>query len=704
MRSGDRTRIGPTATPRDVTRTVPLAAIGLLVVIQLALFGVPLGIWVRGLVLGALNAMLAIGMALIYRANRVVNFSQADLGTIPASFSTAFILFWGWPYLGGLGAGLVLAVASGVVVEFALVRRFRNAPRLIATAATLGMSQLFVVVGVLIPRWWGRNIVSERVAAPLDWKLTIGVVILNANDLIAIVVAPVAILGVAWFLNRSRLGLAVRANAEHHERAAMLGLPVTRLNSVVWAIASVLAFLALFLKAPITGFPLGFATSLESLMLALAALVVGRLERLPTVALAAVVFGLFENCVTYASDLNSGRAYALLAAVVFVVLLVQPNRAMRRDDDSSSWRGAEPVRPLPRSAWGHRAIVAAAVALAALAAFIVIVWVPLRTGPDIVLKSTSTAIYAIIVLSLVILIGWAGQISLGQMALVGVGAAVSTTLTSRWQVDLTLACLGGGAAAACAALVVGLPALRLRGLYLAVTTFAFGIVTSKWLLNDKFFGWFPGPGERIEPPPLFGRIRVDTPVRFYVYSLVMLALVMVAVAGIRRSRAGRVIVALRDNERGAQAYAIPTVRTKLAAFIISGTVAGIGGGMLAHLQAGFIGDTYSPGESLTAFTSAIVGGLGLLGGAVLGALYQRGLLLIRSAEWQLLTSGFGLLIVLLVLPGGLGGLVVRGRDAFVRLIMGADTASSGRADTQEPTPTNPQPSDHSGKAETSVAP
>ena len=286
----------------DPTRLVALAAIAAIIGIQLIFFGLPLGLWLHGLVLGGLNAVMAVGMALIYRANRVVNFAQAELGTVPTAFAAAFILFWGWPYLLGLAAGLAMSIVAGVVIEFALIRRFRHSPRLVVTVATLGITQLLVVIGILIPRWWGRNLASERLAPPVGWKLTVGQVILNANHLIALIVAPLMMVGVAWFLARSRYGLAIRASAERGDRAAMLGIPVGRLNTLVWTIAAAMSFVALFLRSGIIGVPVGYAAGFSALLQSLAALVIGRLERLPTVAAAAVALGLLESGVRFNSD------------------------------------------------------------------------------------------------------------------------------------------------------------------------------------------------------------------------------------------------------------------------------------------------------------------------------------------------------------------------------------------------------------------
>ena len=671
------------ADPRIVVAAGSVVA---MLAIQLIWFPMPLGNWIRGGVLGLLNAMLAMGMALIYRANRVINFAQADLGSVPASFAAALILFWNWPYLVGLGVGLIAAVLLGSVVEMAIIRRFRDSPRLVLTVATLGISQLMVVLGILVPRLWGENIASKRIAAPFDWKLTIGTFILNGNDLIALVVAPVAMVAVAWFLGRSRLGLAVRASAERSDRATMLGIPVARINTLVWAIAAVLAFLALFMRSAITGVPLGFAVGLPTLLQALAALVVGRLEHLPTIVATATVLGLLEAGVQWNSE-SPYAAYPIMAAVMFVVLLVQRPGITRRDTDStSSWRGAEEVRPLDRAArdnpwirtirWTLLVAVAAAVVL-----------VPVVLSVDYVLKASVLLAFTVIGMSLVVLTGWAGQISLGQMGIVAVGAATSATFTQRWHVDITLGLAVGAAAGAVAAFAVGVPALRLRGLYLAVTTFAFGLTVQFWLLSDQFFSWFPRADQRIERLPLFGRIALDTPTRFYAFSVVVAALVYAALRGVRRSRTGRVIVALRENERAAQSMAVPVARAKLTAFVMSGAIAGVGGALYVHASQSFVVGSYGTGESFSVFIQAVIGGVGSLGGAFLGALYLRGTQwFITAPEWQLLSSGAGVLLVLLVLPGGLGGMWVRARDLVVHRITGIAPGSTMAPDAVVPVP------------------
>ena len=686
----------------NVTSAVSWVTIAAVFVLQLVHYGMPFGVWLESAVKGLLAAMLAIGLALIYRANRVVNFAQAELGTVPSSFAAAFVLFWGWPYFVGLGVGLIVALLLGVVVEAAFIRRFRHSPRLVVTVATLGIAQLLVVVGILIPRWWGRNLASERITPPFDWKFTPtwqlhfwrpepGSYILNANHIIAMVLAPAAIGFVAWFLNRSRLGVAIRASAERSDRAAMLGIPVSRLNTVVWAIAAALAYVALFLRSGISGVPLGYAAGLPALLVGLAALVIGRMERLPTIAVAAVALTLLESGIDWNAQ-SPYLSYPIMAAAMFLALLAQRSSSLRRDTDvASSWRGAEEVRPLSpevaRSGW----VPTAKWTLIALGVLGVVL-LPTLLEVDNVIKATALVCFTIIGLSLVVLTGWAGQISLGQMALVGIGAAVSATLTSKWNVDLSLALLVGGLAGAAAAFMVGLPALRLRGLYLAVTTFALALSVEYWLLNDTFFHWFPKAEDRFTRPPLFGRISIDSPDRYYAYSVTVLVLLFAALRGIRRSRTGRVIVAIRENERAAQSFSVGVVRAKLTAFVISGFVAGVGGALYTHLTQSFTVSSYTTNESFNVFTSAVIGGLGSLGGAFLGALYLRGTRwFITDQVWQLLSTGFGVLLVLLVLPGGIGSLWVKIRDHGVRLLGGApvDPLAASQPDSA-PTAVSPE--------------
>jgi branched-chain amino acid transport system permease protein len=654
-----------------VVRRAPWLIIAALVIAQLAVLPLPFGLWMRAVISGLLVAMLALGLSLVYQANRVVNFTQDQLGGVSNGFAVSFIVFWGWPYLLGLTAGLGLAILSGVIVEFFVIRRFRHSPRLVLTVATLGIRQLLVLATVLVPRWWGKNLGGTRFDPPFDatWSIEMtpptfvdASFTLNGHDLVAAIVAPLAIVGLMLFLRRHRFGVAIRAAAERRDRAALLGIPVHRLNTIVWALATTLSFLALFLSSGLAGVPTIDATSLVILTQALGALLIGRMSNMLVICVAAVVLSVLGAGVEWRFE-SPLPIYPLTALVILVVLLVQPVSALRRDVDAvASWSGAEEIRPLPRAALEHWLVRTVAVTgTAAVAAGVLLL--PRIVGPGSVIKATAVFIFAIVGLSLVVLTGWAGQVSLGHMAFVGLGGAAAATATDRWSVGIPLALVIGGSIGALSAGLVGLPALRLRGLYLAVTTLAFALATQHWFLNDRFFGWFPT--SRLERPRLFGRWSLDSPGAYYYLSLVVLVAVYLALRGIRNSRTGRVIVALRENERGAQSFAVNPVRGKLTAFVISGAVAGIAGALYSHFLNSFTAAQYDVGDSFAVFIATVVGGLGSLSGGVLGAVYLRGVQLINNSDWRLLSTGGGVLLVLLILPGGLGSLWVKVRDRAV---------------------------------------
>lgn len=676
-------------------------ALGILAV-QLVLFPMPLGIWLQGLTVGLLGALLAVGMGLVYRANRILNFAQADLGVAPALLAVILVQSFAWHYLLGLTVGLVAAVVVGGITELAIIRRFFRAPRLILTVATIGLSQLLVVLALYLPDWLaeltGRSrgevdVTAERVSFPWDLRFTVEPLIFRSDHVVAWIVAPAVLVGVALFLRYTSVGIAIRASAERADRASMLGVPVKRLHTYVWILAAVLSFIGLFLRAGVMGVPFGTAFSLSVALLALAALTLGRLTNLPAIAASAIGLGLLEQGVIWNEEVNLGlfslnadRAVLVTPIVGLVIiagLLLQRRGATRAEQDgASSWQSAQDVRPVPPELADQREVrvLRWLLAVSVVAGVAVL---PHLLGTADSLRASAVIIYATITLSLVVLCGWAGQVSLGQMGFVGVGAAVGALATSQWGLDLTLGLLAAGVAGALAAILVGIPALRLRGLYLAVVTLAFGLAATSYFLNPQFFGWIPQG--RIDRPALLGQWHLDSPTRIYYVCLVGFALMAFVVMGVRRSRTGRVLLAMRENERGVQAFGVSVVRAKLTAFALSGFVAAFAGGMLVHHQQVFSLGLIAPEQNLLVFTAAVVGGLGSLLGATLGALFLQGGTWFLPQELQLLSTGVGVLIVLLVLPGGLGGLVYRIRDLWLRSVAGRKgiVSPSLLADSQE---------------------
>lgn len=650
-----------------VRRVAEWVGIGLVLFgIQQALMPAPAGVVVNGVVIGGLTALIAFGLALVYRANGIVNFAQGDLGGVPASMGVLLIVGPGMPYLVAMPLAIAAGLALGALIEFVVIRRFFKAPRLILTVATLGLAQLLAAVEIVMPSWFDLTIPPQDYPSPFDFSFTIDPITFTGNDLIAVVTIPVVIGGLAAFFRFTDIGIAVRASAESSERASMLGVPVKRVNTIVWALATVLATVAMLLRAGIVGLPIGSALGPGMLLRALAAAVIGRMERLPTIFFAAVGLGIIEQAVVW----NTGRgllADPILFAVVLVSLLLQRRGKVGRAEDAgvSSWEAASPVRDIPAQLRALREVRIARAAGRSLV-LVGLVVLPLVTGDASRVNLFGVIlVFALAGVSLVVLTGWAGLVSLGQMALVGVGGAVGGWLTVQHGLDLVLAILLGGLASAVVAMLIGLPALRIKGMFLAVTTLAFALASSSYFLNVEFFGWVPN--YRIPRTPLFGRLDVSSEHRFYYVILTFFVLATISVRALRQSRTGKVLIAARDNERGTQAFGLNVTRMRLTAFAISGFWVGVAGVLFVHHQQSFDLPSYLPNASLQLFAMVVIGGLGSIGGALIGAAYVRGVSWF-APDFAFFASGIGIMLVLMMLPGGLGSLFVRLRDRWLRWV------------------------------------
>ena len=666
------------------------------------LWGPPAGIVVQGALLGGLSALLALGLALVYRAHRILNFAQGDLGAAPASLAVLLVVTSGTSWLVAFVVGIAAAILLGVVVEALVIRRFFRSPRLVLSVATIGLAQVLAGLGLLLPGWFGVDLPPQSFPAPIDVSFTVEPLRFGGNDVVALIVIPIAFVGLAVFL-RTPVGLAMRACADDVDRAALVGIPVRRVHSIVWAIAALLAFLAVFLRAGIVGLSLGTVLGPSLLLPALAAAVIGRMEKLPTIAAAAIALGIIEQSVVWGWNEPSDVYPVLFVVVVVAVWLTPAGSGLRTRLEPSTWRAVREPRPIPREL-AVLPVVRTTRALALTVVAVALALVPVVFTESRTNLAAVAVVYGIIALSLVVLTGWAGEISLGQMAFVAVGAAVGASLTARLGWDLALGLVGAGVVGAGLAALIGLPVLRRRGLTLAVITLAFGLATTAWLLSPRTFGdgtrfdWLPPP--RVERPDLFGIIDVRSESRFYLLCLVALALVVVGVVGIRRSRTGRALIAIRENDRAASAFGVNPRTTTLQAFATSGFLAAFAGALFVHQQNGLQLDSYSAGESLVVFTMVVIGGLGSIPGALLGALFVRGVTWWLPVEWQIVATGAGMLLVLLVFRGGLGAALADARDALLRglarrrgLTVPALTGAIVRRPVEPTTTVTPQPSD-----------
>jgi branched-chain amino acid transport system permease protein len=624
----------------------------------------PWGVVLNGAELGLLSSMIAVGLALTYRANRIINFAQADLGIVPSLLALLLILSKGWSVWLALPLGLLASAVLGALVEMIFVRRFFKAPRLILTVATIGVAQILVAVSLFMPGWFG-DLSATRYPAFVDVDFTVGSVAFNGNDLAVFVVVPIVLFALAVFMRRSSIGVGLRGSAESANRALLLGVPVKRLHTAVWMISAVLAFTGLFLRAGVVGVSIGRVLGPTVLLPALGAAVIGRMERMPTIVSAAVGLGIVSQSVRYSWNQDAYRDVVIGAIIVAALLFVRsrgPNRA--GDVEMSTWQANRETRPIPAELRRVPEVRAAQWVLAVIG-LALLVAIPTYLGESRVLLAGTIGIFAIIGVSLVVLTGWGGQVSLGQVAVVGLAGAAAGSVTTRYHWDLSLALLVGGIAGALVMTAVGLPTLRARGLTFAVTTLALALVTSSYLLNPAFFSsWLPEG--RIQRTHFLGTISVESETRYYVLILVILACALLAARGLRTTRTGRVLIGARENERAAQSYGIDARRAVVIAFVFSGFVAGVAGALFVHQQRAIDLANFAPEAGLRVFSMVVVGGLGSMAGAIAGAIYVSGIDWFLPPEWSFLATGAGMLLVLMLLPGGLGGAIGDARDNTLR--------------------------------------
>jgi branched-chain amino acid transport system permease protein len=649
--------IGP---GRGRTAAAGVVSVAAVLVLQLALFPVPLGVWVQGLILGLLGSLMAVGLGLVYRLNKVVNFSQGDLGTAPAVLAVGLIGFSGVNYFVGLLTGLVAAVLLTATVEILVIRRFRRSPRLILTVATIGLSQLLVVIALLIPRIWGQAPISTAVVS-FPWHFTwhIAPIVFNSDDLVAVIVSVGCLVGVSLWFTRTDIGIAVQAAGDRRDRASMLGIPVGRLQSVTWVVAGVLSFVTIFFQAAILGLPLDPTYGLTAVVTALAALALGNFTELPVIAASAVVLGVLQQGVAWNDPADPALGLAVLAAVVFGAIIVRQLFASRRDREVEATLSlAGSVRDLPASARDLTEVKVARPTGAAIA-FAAACTLPLWMGQGELIRASALVALAVVGCSIVVLTGWSGQVSLGQMSFAAVGGVMGAVALIDWHWDLSLAFLLAGATAAVVAVVVGLPTLRLDGMFAAVTTLAFALAASGYLLVPAEFSWIPQA--QLGTPYLFGA-SITSQSSTFELSLGVLVLVLVAIQGLRHSRVGRVLRALPANQRAASGYGIRIVWAKLTAFAVSGFIAGLAGVLFLLATQSYQETSFLASASLVVFTSTAVGGLSSSLGAVLGAAIVEGSVVFLPPSWQLFPAALGVIIVLILFPRGLAGLCYDLRD------------------------------------------
>jgi ABC-type branched-subunit amino acid transport system ATPase component/ABC-type branched-subunit amino acid transport system permease subunit len=669
---------------------------------------VPIEVIVLGVIAGLTYSLLGVGLVIVYKTSRVINFAHGEMGALAATIMPVAVIRWGWPYWLALALSLAAAAATGAATELVVIRKLVKAPRLIVLVATIGASQLFYAAGAMIPK---EDIGSSVFPTPFHRTVTIGSLRLTSGHLLILLAAPLLTAGVAFFLRRTKVGLASRAAAENSDAARLAGIPVNRVSLIVWTIAGALAGASAILVGPTQPIVTRIAVGPGLMLRALTAAMIGGFVSIPAVFAGGVAIGVVEAVIRW--NYPTGGVFEITLFVIIVgSMLVRRSLGVRaRGGEGTTWSLAGSVRPLPAAIAGlpkviaaRRVLIGGAIAVAALLP------VPLSNAHRVL--ATSIVLFAMMGLSLVVLTGYAGQVSLGQFGFVGLGALVGGRMHQLgypgWMC-LLYAVIAGGAVA----LVIGLPALRIRGLFLAVTTLGFAVAANGWLYKQTWLAHVSNGLTSLEIPrsELFG-LDLQNERNFYWLCLLVFVVCAFAVAHLRRTGIGRAMAAVRDNEPSAATLSISPRRVKLLAFVLSGMLASLAGFFYGSLLVNFSEPTtFQPELSIALVAMVILGGVNTVTGAVLGALWLRGLgyviepLLpsLTGSSVALLVSGVGLLIAVLQFPGGIAAVAFRVRDAVVARLTGHNVVAELRAAT-EPTPRPSLPARAAPPVEAAAAP
>ena len=646
---------------RGVRRAAAITPALVLVAAATLVWPSPLGVVLQGALVGSLTALTALGLALVWRAKRVVNFAQGDLGAPVAVATVLVVLAAPVPLVVALPLGLVVAIASGLLVDWLVVRRFDRSPRLVVTVATIGLAQLLAGLSILLPLRVDPSILARPFPVLVPGDAFLGGVRFDGNDLLVAVTVAASLAGLGWVLRRTRLGLAIRASAQRPDRASTLGLSVRGTQAAVWALATGLSYLAVVLRVGTVGVPIGEVLGPGILLRALAAFVLSPRDRLWPIVTTAMGIGVVETTITYAAA-DPAIVDPVLAAVIAVGLLlrrsVPGDRAAAAADAEAAagwFRSAASVPHLVRERAGLRGAVTAA----GLGLVVVLVAVPFLLDTSATVAATAVLCLGLAATSLVVISGWSGQLSLGQLAFAGLGGAAVAWVSTVGSTEPVLLVLIAGGTGAVSATVAGLPAFRTRGVMYSVATLAFGVAASATILNPGWATWIPTGN--IPVGSVAGIVDLADERARYWFTLVVVAAVVAGLWSIGRRHTGRLLRAVRDNPTAAESFGIDARLVTLTGFAVAGSVAGVAGGLLVLQQGSFAPALFDTTESLRLLTASVTGGLDSVGGSLLGAslLYGIDWLTPSATPWlRLASSGVGVLVILALLPHGIGPALV----------------------------------------------
>lgn len=635
---------------------------------------------VNGLVRGMVYGLVAMSIVLIYRSTKVINFAAGSMGLVSSGLLVILSNNYGVPFWLAALVAVAAGVVYGVIIETAVIRRLFKAPRVIVLVATIGVSQVSEAILLGLP-----DVEHPRVPYPLaiGGQLEVREAVIKGSQQAVFIATPLLALALGWFLTRTLTGRTVRAAASNADLGRLYGINPKARSTMVWAIGGFISAVSMILIGGVSGNAAQLGSLGPSSMLrALVAALIARFTSFRVALVAAVLIGMTEELFRFNFLDNPGLIDVVLLVVVLVSVGTLARERIAGDAVYSFTPKVEQIPERLKSIFWLRNLdrLVLMVPLALVAVLPLIVTLPSRQ-----LLYASISAFAICALSVTVLTGWAGQLSLGQMAFAGIGAYLAAAFTRGLIIDWTVfgfnlylrmnpipfaasmfvaALVTAGLAA-----LVGAGALRVRGLLLAVSTFALVIAAVAWIYRqDVFTGGHTGA----VPFPRGSLFGIDLGVqRNYYYFVVTILVLAVALLGrLRRSGVGRVTVAVRDNPITAAGYTVRPAMAKMRAFALSGGLAGLGGALLAGVGSSIKPDDwrYSITGSIMAVSMVVIGGMGSVMGAVVGSIWVVGLpaLAPDNEIIPLLTSSIGLLVLLLYFPGGFADIAYRTRAMIYR--------------------------------------
>ncbi|MGA0970523.1 MAG: ABC transporter permease subunit [Ilumatobacteraceae bacterium] len=623
---------------------------------------------------GAVIAAFALGLLITHQGSGIVNLAHGAVATW-GGYVYADLRRGAYPWpvpglpartdLGGdigqwpsFAIAVLTTTAIAVLLHRVVYRRLARAPELARVVAAIGV--LVATMGIIGRRFGDDTGLRVDPILPRDPVRFSDTIVVSADGLwlMAIVIAAAVTTAVVWRF--TQFGLVVRAAASNAKGLVLLGRSPDAAAAAGFALAAASGAAVVILASPMvslsaTTFSFGF------LVPALGAVLCGRFRSIPITVAAGVAIGLVQSVfVKLQVDLPWFPRYGAREGLPFVVILVvmlAVGRSIPSRGDDTAWRlpVVPPVRWRPAPA--AMAIACAVIGVVALG--------PLWRGAVI---TSMTAM--VLSLSLVVLTGFAGQVSLAHMVLAGVGAFSLSRFATDLGVPFPVAPLLAAGIATIVGVLVAVPAIRVRGTELAVVTLAGGIAIVEFVFkNPTYVGDAATGGARVPNPTLFGMdlglVGVDDPSRavFGVLVLVILIIVVVGVMNLRASATGRRILAVRSNERAAAAVGISVARVKLQAYAMSSFIAGLGGCLIGYRFGQVSATTFGVIASLTLVAFTYLGGVTSISGAlVAGLLASSGVVFHAldrigegSGEWDVTIGGIALVVAAVIYPEGIAG-------------------------------------------------